>query len=139
MDDLDRKLVALLRQDARLPAAVLAARLRVSRGTVQNRIARMLERGDIHGFTVRTRAEAAHAVRAIMCVAVEGERTAAVVRALRGAPQVQAIHSTNGRWDLVCELEADSLAEFSRTLDVVREIPGIAASETSLLLETHKL
>lgn len=140
MDELDRKLIALLRDDARAPAAALAARLKVSRGTVQNRIARMIAQGTIHGFTVRARPEAAGPhVRAIMTLAVEGERSPAVVRALRGLPQVRAVHSTNGRWDLVCELETDSLADFSRTLDAIREIEGVASSETSLLLETHKL
>jgi DNA-binding Lrp family transcriptional regulator len=139
MDELDRKLLALLRDDARAPAASLAARLKVSRGTVQNRIARMVERGVIHGFTVRTRPDQAPHVRAMMCLAVEGERTVGVVRALKGLPQVRAVHSTNGRWDLVCDLEADTLADFSRTLDAVRDIPGVASSETSLLLETHKL
>lgn len=139
MDELDRKLLALLRADARTPAASLAAQLKVSRGTVQNRIARMTRQGVIHGFTVRTRPDQAPQARAVMCLLVEGERTAQVVRALRGLPQVRALHTTNGRWDLVCELVADTLADFSRTLDLVRDIPGVAASETSLLLETLKL
>ena len=140
MDELDRKLIALLREDARAPPAGLAARTNVSGGTVQNRIARMIAQGVIHGFTVRSRPDTdGRQVRAIMSLAIEGERTPAVVRVLRGVPQVRAIHSTNGRWDLVCELETDSLADFSRTLDAIREIEGVASSETSLLLETHKL
>ncbi|MBP6547224.1 MAG: AsnC family transcriptional regulator, partial [Phenylobacterium sp.] len=57
MDDLDRRLLALLREEARAPASSLAARLKVSRGTVQNRIERMLARGTIQGFTVRARPE----------------------------------------------------------------------------------
>lgn len=139
MDELDRRLIALLRTDARTPASALAVRLNTSRGTVQNRIARMLARGDIHGFTVRTRPGTAdQAVRAIMCVAVDGERSAAVIRALKSCPQVSTVHTTNGRWDLVAELEVQDLAEFSRTLDVIREIDGIASTETSLLLATHK-
>ena len=138
MDDLDHKLLALLRADSREPAASLAAKLKVSRGTVQNRIDRMQARGIIHGFTVRTRPEAdAHRVRAIMSIAIEGERSAAVVRALKGFAEVAAIHSTNGRWDLIVELETDTLEGFSRTLDGVREISGIAGTETSLLLASH--
>ena len=135
MDDLDRKLLALLRADSREPAAALAAKLKVSRGTVQNRIARLLARGVIQGFTVRTRPELeAQRVRAVMCIAIEGERSAAVVRALKGFPAVDRIHTTNGRWDLVVELDTASLAEFSRTLDEIRTVEGIAATETSILL-----
>ncbi|MDB5448444.1 MAG: transcriptional regulator, AsnC family [Phenylobacterium sp.] len=135
MDDLDRKLLALLRSDSRAPAATLATLLKVSRGTVQNRIGRLLSDGIIQGFTVRIRPELeAQQVRAIMCIAVEGERSSAVVRRLKGIPAVDRIHTTNGRWDLVAELEVSNLAEFSRALDDIRTIEGIAATETSILL-----
>ncbi|WP_334161644.1 Lrp/AsnC family transcriptional regulator [Phenylobacterium sp.] len=140
LDDLDRRLVALLRADSRQPASSLAAALKVSRGTVQNRMERLLARGVIQGFTVRTRPELeANRVRAIMCIAIEGERSGAVVKALKGFPEVAAIHTTNGRWDLVAELDTESLAEFSRTLDQIRTLEGIASTETSILLATQKL
>jgi DNA-binding Lrp family transcriptional regulator len=48
------------------------------------------------------------------------------------------VHTTNGRWDLVAELAADSLAAFSHALDRIREIKGIATTETSLLLATAR-
>jgi DNA-binding Lrp family transcriptional regulator len=135
MDDLDRRLLALLRLNAREPAAALAKRLKVSRATVQNRIARLLERGVIQGFTIRTRPDAEQGrVRAIMCIAIEGERSQKVVRALQGFAEVRGIHTTNGRWDLVAELDTATLADFSKALDQIRMIEGIAATETSLLL-----
>jgi DNA-binding Lrp family transcriptional regulator len=135
MDELDRKLLGLLRIDGRESAAALAKTLKVSRGTVQNRIAGMLARGDIQGFTVRTRRQSEGArVRAMMCIAIEGERSAKVVKALRGFPEVDKIHTTNGRWDLVVELNTDTLAGFSHVLDNIRTVEGIASTETSLLL-----
>ena len=140
LDDLDRRLLALLRADSRTAVATLAATLKVSRGTVQNRINRMMAPGGaIQGFTVRTRPEMeARRVRAIMCIAIEGERSGAVVKALRGFPEVEKVHTTNGRWDLVAELDTETLAEFSRTLDQIRLIDGIASTETSILLATQK-
>lgn len=140
MDETDRKLITLLRADARTPVASLAKSLKVSRGTVQNRIDRLIAQGVILGFTLRLHASAdAQRVRAIMSIAVEGERSGAVLRALRGFPEIQAVHMTNGRWDMVAELSAESLPDFSRILDEVRLIEGIAATETSLLLTTHQL
>lgn len=140
MDDVDRKLVALLRADSRESASALAAKLKVSRGTVQNRLERLIARGVIQGFTIKTRPELeAQRVRAMMCIAIEGERSGAVVKALRGFPEVAAIHTTNGRWDLVAELDTGSLAEFSGALDRIREIEGIASTETSILLATQKM
>lgn len=135
MDELDRRLLALLRADARTPAASLAAQLKVSRGTVQNRIARLQSQGVIQGFTVRTRPELeSRRVRAVMSIAVEGERTAVVIRELKGFPAVDRIYTTNGRWDLIAELDVADLAAFSRALDEIRTVEGIASTETSLLL-----
>jgi DNA-binding Lrp family transcriptional regulator len=140
IDDLDQHLIALLRADSRKPAATLAAALKVSRGTVQNRIDRLVKAGVIQGFTIKTRPDVdANRVRAIMTIAIEGERSPAVVRALKGFPEVAAVHTTNGRWDLVAELEVDTLAAFSHALDRIRQIEGIASTETSILLATQKL
>jgi DNA-binding Lrp family transcriptional regulator len=138
MDETDRKLISLLRANARTPVAALAGALKVSRGTVQNRIDRMLGRGEIGGFTIRVPDDAGR-VRAVMAIAVEGERSGQVLRALRGFPEVRAVHMTNGRWDMIAELETDSLEGFSNALDGVRLIEGIAATETSLLLKTHQM
>ncbi|HEY2051954.1 MAG TPA: Lrp/AsnC family transcriptional regulator [Caulobacteraceae bacterium] len=140
MDEIDRKLVALLRADARAPVARLARAVNLSRGAVQNRIDKMLAAGAISGFTIRSPPDAEAArVRAIMGIAVEGERSAAVLRALRGLPEVEAVHTTNGRWDMIAELSTDSLAGFSSALDNIRLIDGISATETSLLLKTHRM
>jgi DNA-binding Lrp family transcriptional regulator len=141
MDDLDRRLLALLRTDSREPVASLALALKVSRGTVQNRIAKMTAPGGaIQAFTVRTRPELEAArVRAIMSIAIEGERSSAVVKALRGYSEVDKVHTTNGRWDLIAELDVANLADFSRALDQIRLIAGIASTETSILLATQKM
>ena len=80
-----------------------------------------------------------HSIRALMSVAVEGNKAETVLRALRGDPAVGALYSTNGRWDLVAELRADSLEAFDRVLGRIRLTEGISSTETSLLLSTHKL
>jgi DNA-binding Lrp family transcriptional regulator len=139
MDDTDRQLIALLRGNARLPVATLAKTLGVSRGTVQNRINRLLSRGTIQGFTVRARPEAGPRIRAIMMLAVEGERSDKILKQLHGHPEIAAAHTTNGRWDMVLELNTDSLEAFDRVLHKIRQIDGISASETSLLLSSYPL
>jgi DNA-binding Lrp family transcriptional regulator len=139
MDDTDRQLIALLRDDARMPVVALAKQLRVARATVQNRIARLEREGMIVGYTVRLRPEAeAHRIRAIMGIEIEGHHGEEVRRVLRGHPNVVALHTTNGRWDLMAELRADTLEAFDKVLGAIRAIPGIAATETSILLSTYK-
>ena len=139
MDDIDRALIGLLRNDGRASVASLAKVLGVARGTVQNRMDRLAADGIIVGYTVRLKpdVEEPH-MRAFMTVAVEGPQVDAVIKALRGDPAVAALHSTNGRWDIVAELRADSLEAFDRALARIRLIEGISQSETSLLISTFK-
>jgi len=140
MDATDLRLIAMLRENARVSVARLAQVLGVSRGTVQNRIDRLVARRVLLGFTVRTAPEAEpQRVRALMMIAVEGERSAMILKTLGGYPEVRALHTTNGRWDIVAELGTDSLEGFDEALRRIRTIKGIASSETSLLLSTHKL
>jgi DNA-binding Lrp family transcriptional regulator len=140
MDDIDRRLIALLRNDARSTVAALAKALGVARGTVQNRMARLAADGTIAGYTVRLKPQVEeHPIRAFMTIAVEGNRIESVLKDLRGDTAVGALHSTNGRWDIVAELRADSLESFDRVLGRIRQLDGIAHTETSLLLSTFKL
>ncbi len=139
MDDLDRQLIGLLRGNARLPAATIARTLRVARGTVQNRIARLEQEGVIAGYTVRLAApDGDRRITALMLIAVEGNNVEKVLRSLRGDASVTTLHTTNGRWDIIAELRADTLEEFDRVLSRIRRIEGVANSETNLLLSTHK-
>jgi DNA-binding Lrp family transcriptional regulator len=140
MDSTDLRLIGLLRENARASVAHLAKQLGVSRGTVQNRIDKLVENHVLLGFTVRTASEvAAHRVRAVMMISVEGDRSEAIIKALRGYPEVRELHTTNGRWDIVAELGADSLESFDEVLRSIRTIKGVSNSETSLLLSTHKV
>tara|TARA_B110000902_G_C14102588_1_gene511239 strand:- start:97 stop:540 length:444 start_codon:yes stop_codon:yes gene_type:complete len=136
-DSLDRDLISLLRTDARAPISQLAQTLKVSRGTVQNRLDRLISSGAIIGFTIRASASVDDgAIRAIMLIEVTGKSTSKIISKLRGLPELQKVHTTNGAWDLVAEIQASSLAEFDKVLREVRLIDGIANSETSILLST---
>jgi DNA-binding Lrp family transcriptional regulator len=140
MDDTDRQLISLLRADARTPVVTLARKLRVARATVQNRIAKLEGDGTIVGYTVRLKPEAeSHRIRAMMSIEIEGHHGEAVCRDLRGNPNVSTLHTTNGRWDLIAELRADTLEAFDRVLNAIRSTQGISNTETSILLSTHKL
>jgi DNA-binding Lrp family transcriptional regulator len=139
MDDTDRQLIGLLRNDARTSVASLAKALGVSRGTVQNRMARLAANGTIVGYTVRLKPDVEEQqIHAFMTVAVEGNQLDAVIKRLRGEPAVTSLYSTNGRWDIVAELRAESLEGFDRVLGRIRLIEGISQTETSLLLSTFK-
>lgn len=139
MDDTDYRLIALLRNDARLPVSSLAASLGISRATVRARLSKLQESGIILGFSVILKKEGrGNAVHAITMIEVEGLAAEKVIRRLYGFPEVRSIHTTNGRWDIVAEVETDSLASFDLVLQRIRLIEGIASTETSILLASRK-
>ena len=140
MDEIDLKLIGLLRADGRATALSLARRLGVSRGTVQNRMARLEKDRVILGYTLRL-AEAVEAphITALMNIAVDSNREDAVRAALQTDPAVRVLHSTTGRWDLVAELQAATLPAFDRVLERIRRVEGIGRTETSILLSTRTL
>ncbi len=139
LDELDHALIALLRRDARMPVAILAQKLKVSRGTISNRIRKLEDAGVIVGYSVTLRPDAQpSSIRAWMGILVEGNQTRTVVASLLGEPGVMALHDTNGRWDLLAEIRADSMSDLSAVLERVRLIKGIANTETSILLSSFR-
>ena len=139
MESLDDKLVTLLRHNARRSISDLAIELGTSRATIRARIDRLERNGTIIGYTVILRADAVEStVRGIMMIEIEGRVTDRVIAALGGLPEVSSIHTTNGRWDLILELGSPTLTDFDAVLRRIRLIPGITASETSLLLATPR-
>jgi DNA-binding Lrp family transcriptional regulator len=135
VDALDQRLIALLRADGRAPVSQLAATLHVSRGTAQNRLDRLIQDGVILGFTVRVRRDIdEHLIRALMTIQLAGQATTAVIARLRGIPELRALHTTNGAWDVIAEIGVDTLPDLDRVLGTIRAIDGIRSSETSILL-----
>jgi DNA-binding Lrp family transcriptional regulator len=139
LDDVDHRLLQLLRTDARMPMAKLAARAGISRATATARIERLRRDGIIAGFTVVLQSNVeSGGVRAITMIEIEGKQEEAVTRRLMGMPEVRELHATNGRWDVVAEIEAGSISGLDDLLRSIRQIDGIANTDTSILLKARK-
>ena len=139
MDAVDQRLISILRHDGRRSISDLALELAVSRGTVRARLEKLEAAGDVIGYTVVLRADAVSApVRGLTMVEVEGRMLDRVIDSLVGFAEVGAVHTTKGRWDLVIEISAQSLADLDAVLSRLRQIQGVTASETTLLLATPR-
>ena len=139
LDSKDQGLITLLRANSRTGVAELARKLNLSRATVQNRIKRLEERDIIVGYTVLIGNETEKPeVRALMSIEAESAKEAGVIAKLRGNPQVSAVHHTTGRWDLIAEIETDSLSSFNKIIGNLRLIDGVTSTETNLLLDSYE-
>jgi DNA-binding Lrp family transcriptional regulator len=138
LDDKDLNLIALLRSNARMPVVNLARHLGVSRATVQNRINKLETEGVILGYTVKLSPDAeSHPVRLFMNISVGAKNEPAVIKRLRGYPEVIAIHHTTGHWDVIADIRAQTLPSLNSIMGEIRLIEGILQTETNLLLDSQ--
>ena len=137
MDDVDKNIVALLSQDARMSLAVLARRLKIARSTVQMRLEKLETSGAIAGYTLRLGDQARGSrITATALLVIEPRSQPAILIRLRQMPQVERIHTTSGRIDMLVQLVTSSTAELDITLERIGEIEGVRSSESLIHLAT---
>jgi DNA-binding Lrp family transcriptional regulator len=138
LDDTDRALVALLRENARAPTAELARRLGVSRTTVQSRLQRLERRGAVAGYTVVVPDEAEAAlVRAHVLITLAPKQSAAIDAALRRIPEVRVLHSVSGPFDLIAIVAAGSIGELDALIDRIGALDGVERTTSAIVLATR--
>jgi DNA-binding Lrp family transcriptional regulator len=138
LDEIDEKLISLLRGNARLPAALLARQLDLSRSAVQERLRRLERDGIILGYTVMLADEAAPAATyaALVMVDLDPKLHDRAIAALRGLPDVRRCHTVSGEHDLVIEVTASSAEALDAVLTRIGQLPGVAHTTSSILLST---
>ncbi|MFK5981106.1 MAG: Lrp/AsnC family transcriptional regulator [Rhizobiaceae bacterium] len=139
MDSIDTRIISALRRNARISITELSAHLGVTRATIRSRIDKLCNGGEILGFTTVLKGDAHDLpVTGVMLIEVEGKGTNRVITQLDGMPTILAIHTTNGKWDLIIELGTQTLADLDAVLRDIRLIDGITNSETNLYLSTKR-
>ncbi|MFB2533147.1 Lrp/AsnC family transcriptional regulator [Paracoccus sp. p4-l81] len=137
MDELDRSILGLLGNDARMSVAVLARRLKVARSTVQARLERLETSGVIAGYTLRLGELARQArIRATVLLTIEPRAQVPILTRLKTIPEIERIHTTSGRVDLLLQLAAASTAQIDTVLDQIGDMPGVKSSESLIHLST---
>ncbi len=136
-DDKDDRLLALLREHGRMPLTEIARRLGVSRGAAQARLQKLERNGTIAGYTVRLAAEFEQAcIRAIVMIKAAPANRRAVERRLCQLPELRALHSISGLFDLSALVCARSVAELDRVIDAIGVMDGVEETQSSVILST---
>jgi len=138
IDPVDQRILALLRENARMSTAQLGRRLGVSRTTVHSRIERLLARRVITGFTVRMGADQERdQIQAQVMVAAVQKVLARVEAALRALPEVRKLYSVSGQHEFIAIVVTDSVGEMDQLLDRIGTIEGVDRTESSIVLSTR--
>lgn len=137
MDKTDQRLLSLLRMNARLSTSELARRLDISRSTVQGRLKRLEQSKVIAGYTVQFSSDyEKKLIRAHVLIQVAQKLTGKVYVSLNKIPQISALYSISGDYDLIAVITAESTDELSTLLEQVVNLPGIERTNSSVVLET---
>ncbi len=135
LDELDRRLVALLQADARTSAADLSRQLGVARTTVLARLARLEKQGVIVGYTVKlARDEGESGVEAYVGITTEPKSARLVTARLATLPELRQLCSVSGEFDYLALLHADSPARLDALLDEIGGFEGVRKTTTSVVL-----
>ncbi|MDR6146546.1 Lrp/AsnC family leucine-responsive transcriptional regulator [Sphingomonas sp. SORGH_AS870] len=137
LDETDRKLVALLRHDARRTTTSLARALNLSRTAVQARIARLERDGIIQGYSAMIAPDVVAGVQALvtLCLAVRPCRR--ITDPLLSWPEVERIYAIAGDRDAVLVVSVASPQALSELADRLRAVEGIVSVETTVILSAR--
>lgn len=137
MNNTDNKLLNLLKKNSRANITTIAADLSLTRTTVRKKISKLIDNGEILAFTITTKTDVKPApVRGLVMIEIEGTGAHIIQKKLIALQQVKAVHTTNGKWDIVVDLGTQSLNELDKILTKIRKFSGVKNSETSLFLST---
>ena len=138
LDDTDRALLALLRDNARATTAELARKLGLARTTVQSRLSRLEQTRTVVGYTVVVPAEAEAAlVRAHVLITARPKQGAAIEAALQRIAEVRKLYSVSGPFDLIAVLAADSIGALDRLIDRIGALDGGERTTSAIVLSTR--
>ncbi|WP_127114419.1 Lrp/AsnC family transcriptional regulator [Shimia sediminis] len=137
MDDLDNRLLRLLTKDARASATDLAAALNVSRGTVQNRIDKLVHTRVISRFTVELgESEEDHQISAFTLIRLKADDGKVTIAGLRRIEEIVDVHTLSGAFDIVVDLRTSSLKRLDAVLDRIRALPDVAETQSHIRLSS---
>lgn len=136
-DDIDQKLIALLKANAREPVASLSRKVGLSRSALQERIHRLERDGVISGYTVVLGTDPFQAyVSAHVLIRVRPRRGVEVVGILKSFSEISACQAISGEFDLLVTVRAPNLEGIDKILDDIRLIDGVENTQSSIVLST---
>lgn len=140
LTELDRRLLALLREDSRQPITKLAADLGLSRANVYARLSRLEEEGVIQGYTVRLGDDYhRRLIRAQVMIKVQLKLAKATEAQLAEIAELSALHAISGEYDLSAVVEAETVSELNDLIDRIGALDGVERTTSSVLLATKIL
>ncbi|MEM1606010.1 MAG: HTH-type transcriptional regulator LysM [Desulfurococcaceae archaeon] len=135
IDEVDLRLLQLLKENARMPYSRLARELGISEGAVRKRIAKLIKIGVIKKMTIEY--ELGNEIKAIILVKTQPPiPVPEVSKSIRKIPGVDIVYEVTGEYDIVVITRSPNIDNVNRLIDEIRSISGVASTYTMMVLRT---
>lgn len=139
LDHVDRKIIEILRRDARTPFTDIGKDLGISDATVHVRVKKLVEGGVIKGYTIEVeKSYLGKGTGGFALLNVKSGRIENVVQKLVNQENICAIHEIDGPSDLLVKIGAKDLDELREVVLKIRKMANVTASDLMTTLKTWK-
>ena len=133
MDEINKKIIRELENNSRQTNIQLAKKLKVSEGTIRQRITK-LSKNKIINFTIET--STLYGFSAMVLIKTDPSiNTDIIAKKLKNIESVKNIFETTGNFDIIIKLNTDSALEFNGIIEKIRTINGIDSTESLVILK----
>ena len=134
LDEVDKKIIDILRQDARTSHTEMAKSLRLTEGAVRRRVKNLVQDGQIRRFTIETAEEEP---AALMLVSVSPSvPTSQISTALKKTKGVKRVYEVTGEFDVIAFLSASDTQSLDACIEKARMLEGTARTNTMMVLKS---
>ncbi len=134
MDKFDQRILALLRQDARMPVSRIAEEVSLSRPAVSERIQRLERSGVIRGYHARVAPAGESSVKAFFEIFHQQNQCQDYVERLGAFPEVRHCYGISGETDMLIQVEAATMQRVNEILEQIERFPGIRRVRTHMVI-----
>ena len=119
MDEIDRKIIDILKRNSRTAITKIAEKVGLTEGAVRYRINELLKNGEIKRFTIDTKEE----IDAIVLISTKPEiKTEKVSEIIREIPDVMDVYEVSGDYDIICMVKRRSVRDVNDTVEKIRAV-----------------
>ncbi|MDC7950717.1 Lrp/AsnC family transcriptional regulator [Methanomassiliicoccaceae archaeon COG_1] len=135
IDNLDKRILDIMKKDSRSPYVDIAEKLKVSEGTVRSRVHKMTEDGIIRGFTIITSSKN---VKALVEVRIDvNTDTEAIAKELSHYEGISEVFEVTGDQDIIAIVDVESSQSLNEIIERIRRYDNIISTRTRLILKEH--
>jgi DNA-binding Lrp family transcriptional regulator len=133
MDEIDRKILELLKSDGRRTYVDIGRKLELSEGAIRKRVQNLLGSGTIKRFTIEMGSGQEATAISLLSISTSVP-TPSIVEGLKKLPNVQKVYEVTGQYDVVVIVSATKMAEVNRCLEQIRRFRGVTDTNTMIVL-----